>query len=688
MKNIALFSVCLFFISQTAIGQSRVSIDEYRGTQEMIARGILEGNAIQTNFRNHGEHSRWGDLPWGIWPNLTCDRFDPTCTGGGGRHIDGVGFIVAAKVVGEQAKWSYYYGEGARDTTLNPVIINYKAAGIRVSPYSSNIWGWLPLNGFHNISRVDPITFSASPVPATSDDNTSWPNSWPDRLSETTDAGWPGSWNGFRGKGLATGNQETFYVMDDFSDHEYSFGQEVEGPHSTFGVYQPSPSDSSMGGLGIQTEVRTFQFNDGIGKDMLFTHYRMTNVSEKDLEEVWTSILLESGLGVEEDDDNAQLFPEHNMIMLWDSDGVGEPTQVGSDTYDLGYVGFMLLEHSLDETNGIDDDNDGIIDESKFNGPGELIEGQTAIEAYLNANYNRDRFDNVFIPLDEFPAYQFGSWWTGDEDLDWVPFEDWNENGIYEPDLGEELIDDVGRDGIGPGNENYMGPDEGEADGIPTQGEPNFGELDMLEAENGDLTVYDLNTRPYYESGNNLRDDTWMFDRIFNSQISNPDFVMPGTIVSDEPMVIMGVGPFELPVNSSSYFITALFFAEDSTELFKKREQILAIYESDYGQSIFLTNSEEDGSQVVPTEISLSQNYPNPFNPTTNIEFSLNTTASVNLAVYDVMGREVSRLISGQNYSAGSHSINFDASGLSSGIYFYQLKIGRFIQTKKMMLIK
>lgn len=686
MKNLSLHFLFSFFFVTLAFSQSTISTEEYRGSEASIARGILEGNAIQTNYRNYGEYSRWNDIPWGVWPHSNCDRFDPNCTGGGGgTHIDGVGFIIAAKVIGERAKWSNYYGEGVQDTTLNPVIINYRQAGARTSPYTGDIWGWLPLNGFNNPLRIDPGTFGSSPIPATSDDGTSWPESWPDRLNETTDAGWSGSWNGFRGKGLVNGDQETFYVMDDFSDQEYSFGQEIEGPHSDFGVYHPSSTDSSMGGLGLQTEVRTFQFNDPIGKDILFAQYRVTNVSEKNLDSVWVGTIVDGGLGVENDDDNALLRIEENVFVLWDDDGIGEPFQAGDDAYALGYVGFLILEHSKPEANQVDDDNDGIIDESKFNGPGEFLEGKAAIDSYLEANYNMDRFNDVHIDLEDFPAYRNQRWWTGDEDLDWIAYDDLNENGTQDED--EPLQDDVGRDGLGPDDENYPGPDEGEGDGIPTQGEPNFGELDMLEAENtGRLSFYDNKPRTFYESGNNLRDDTWMFNRIRVSEIDGSNDIEG--VTNADPFVLSGVGAFPLESNASSYFITALIFGEDEEDLNINIERAKAIYESDYGQSMFLTNSEDDHSNSIPTEISLSQNYPNPFNPTTNIEFGLSRGAPITLEVFDITGRLVQSLISNQNYPAGIHTVQFEAGTLSSGVYIYRLEVSGQVFTKKLTLIK
>ena len=94
----------------------------------------------------------------------------------------------------------------------------------------------------------------------------------------------------------------------------------------------------------------------------------------------------------------------------------------------------------------------------------------------------------------------------------------------------------------------------------------------------------------------------------------------------------------------------------------------------------------------LPTEIYLWQNYPNPFNPITTIKYSIpldvkSQTSNVKLAIYDILGREVATLVN-QTQKSGNYSIDFDASNLTSGIYYYQLSTGNFIITKKMTFIK
>lgn len=89
----------------------------------------------------------------------------------------------------------------------------------------------------------------------------------------------------------------------------------------------------------------------------------------------------------------------------------------------------------------------------------------------------------------------------------------------------------------------------------------------------------------------------------------------------------------------------------------------------------------------MPTDYSLSQNYPNPFNPSTSISFSVPVQGNVKLTVFNALGETVETLVN-EFMNAGSYNVNFDASKLTSGIYFYQINANGFTQTKKMMFIK
>ena len=100
----------------------------------------------------------------------------------------------------------------------------------------------------------------------------------------------------------------------------------------------------------------------------------------------------------------------------------------------------------------------------------------------------------------------------------------------------------------------------------------------------------------------------------------------------------------------------------------------------EYSQVIELKNN-------LSKEYVLEQNYPNPFNPTTVISYSIPKSSNVSVKVFDVLGNTIATLVN-QNQSIGSYKVNFNASALSNGIYFYKISAGEFTSIKKMMLIK
>ena len=90
---------------------------------------------------------------------------------------------------------------------------------------------------------------------------------------------------------------------------------------------------------------------------------------------------------------------------------------------------------------------------------------------------------------------------------------------------------------------------------------------------------------------------------------------------------------------------------------------------------------------AVPPEYSLSQNYPNPFNPVTHLEFGISNPGFVSLKIYDMLGRELKTLVN-EIKPAGRFKVEFDGSNFASGVYFYRIEAGDFVQTKRMVLIK
>jgi hypothetical protein len=96
---------------------------------------------------------------------------------------------------------------------------------------------------------------------------------------------------------------------------------------------------------------------------------------------------------------------------------------------------------------------------------------------------------------------------------------------------------------------------------------------------------------------------------------------------------------------------------------------------------VYLSSSE------LPTEFSLEQNYPNPFNPVTNFQFSIVNRQLTILKVYNVLGQEVATLVN-EVKQPGTYTVQWDASGMASGMYFYRIQAGDFVATRRLLLLK
>lgn len=104
---------------------------------------------------------------------------------------------------------------------------------------------------------------------------------------------------------------------------------------------------------------------------------------------------------------------------------------------------------------------------------------------------------------------------------------------------------------------------------------------------------------------------------------------------------------------------------------------------------VIITSVEEENEirNSIPQGFLLSQNYPNPFNPSTRIHYQVSSKSHISLVVYDILGNEIETLVN-EEKSLGTYEVTWNATGLSSGVYFYQLRIGSFIETKKMVLVR
>ncbi len=155
---------------------------------------------------------------------------------------------------------------------------------------------------------------------------------------------------------------------------------------------------------------------------------------------------------------------------------------------------------------------------------------------------------------------------------------------------------------------------------------------------------------------------------------------------------MLNTGPFTIHSGESVDITVAYHFSRGQTSL---QSVTLGLDNAQYLRDNAFVLGTEEYAQNKPVKFNLSQNYPNPFNPTTIIEYSipnleaknLSLQQNVQLKIFDVLGREIATLVN-KKQLPGNYSVRFDASTLPSGVYFYTLRAGEFVATKKMVLMK
>jgi 5'-nucleotidase / UDP-sugar diphosphatase len=155
------------------------------------------------------------------------------------------------------------------------------------------------------------------------------------------------------------------------------------------------------------------------------------------------------------------------------------------------------------------------------------------------------------------------------------------------------------------------------------------------------------------------------------------------TVTGNELLVSLLTGLFEIPISN--------FFCYDSLSEFQVLSEYIALQQTISpiveGRIVADNSTGVDDYNVIPEGFELNQNYPNPFNPTTIISWQSPVGSRQTLKVYDLIGREVAKLVD-EYKPAGRYEIKWDASGLATGVYFYKLQAGSFVETKKLILMK
>ena len=445
--------------------------------------GYMTGNRVYLYFRNTTELSDWPKASVSKWPN------SPE----GVKMTDGVGLLVGAKVFIEDD------GNAATVDTIpltTPVdilttdhhILYYLQTSYReemdVDPTGTVEWGFYPIFGYFN---------EADEYAAVSNKPYSWPPvGWPATGSTTK---WPGEWDGRFGRGVIYADMEAYFAVNDAQDQE-NLGPEdyvkyYPRPGHFVGELRPNVTiqlGSPWGGLGTRVETRGFQWNNPQARDAIFWEYSVANISDYDLTEVAFGYWVDNAIGGDGDDDLGYFDDESDMAYSWDINGIG----LGG--LPTGVMGFAYLESPGLAYDYQDNDGDGLIDEKRDN---EAL-------AFIGPTDGINDLD-AFLEFYDLTEEDLQSHWDADEDQDWEDGEDLNGDGIYQ--LSEYAGDDVGLDGVAPGELNYVLPDEGECNHMPDylEGvgcEPNFNETDVSESDMIGLTAFRMYPIPSHAPSN------------------------------------------------------------------------------------------------------------------------------------------------------------------------------------------
>lgn len=147
----------------------------------------------------------------------------------------------------------------------------------------------------------------------------------------------------------------------------------------------------------------------------------------------------------------------------------------------------------------------------------------------------------------------------------------------------------------------------------------------------------------------------------------------------DGPIIFISQNEVQINTGDSTIMYLGIAVGSDQAELLTNMDEVVLKYNQ-------LTSVQSDPSRV-PLNYVLEQNYPNPFNPETSIKFSIPQREFVSLKVYNSLGQEIASPVN-KEFEAGSYSAKFNADGLTSGVYFYTVRAGNFVQTKKMILVR
>lgn len=381
-----------------------------------------------------------------------------------------------------------------------------------------------------------------------------WPAFWPpqsypgdDRsLTDFSPGSRAGRWNGAFGA-FVRGDQESFYKADDRDNDEFDYY-----PFLNPETGEPDRRSWAQGGrrgLGVEVDVRQYQWASVLAEDILIATFDVLNVSRFDIPSTIISMMVDYDIAGSTGDNQALFDTIDDITYQW----IKRPLVING--FRVGYGGVGFLESPGISNDGFDNDADFLVDESRENG----IDDDNDWTAWTDVNGN-GRYDN----------------------------EDLNNNFLL--DVGEDLDgdgrltiepinDDVGSDGLGPFDENYPGPDQNgsEANGRPDLGESNFEFTDNDEIDQIGLTNMVIRTPSDFDRD---LDDDELFWRDYIQPVPESEFIVP-TETADV-IYVYSSGTTEIKQGNSQRFSLAFFCGNDFNDMLRNKRTMQNIYDADY----------------------------------------------------------------------------------------------------------
>lgn len=355
-----------------------------------------------------------------------------------------------------------------------------------------------------------------------------------------------GKWNGAYGA-FVRGDQESYYLADDRDNDEFNYAPFLNP--ATGEPDRRSWANGGRRGLGIEVEVRQYQWASVLAEDIFIATFDVENISRKEIPTAIIAMIVDYDIAGSTGSNQALFDTQDDITYQW------LKRDLVINGFKVGYAGVGFLESPGISDDGLDNDADGLVDESRENGIDDDGDWRTWQDPNGNGVFDNEDANHNFV-------------------LD--PGEDLDNDGRL---TIEPLNDDTGSDGLGPELEGYTGPDPDgtEANGRPDPGEPNFEFTDNDEIDQIGLTNMVIRTPADFDRD---LDDDPLFWTEYIQPVPESEFIVP-TETADV-IYVYSSGYAQIERGSKQRFSLAYFCGNDFQDMLRNKRTMQNIYDADY----------------------------------------------------------------------------------------------------------